>query len=530
MEIDNIYNHHMKKIIRNIAVLSVVGFAGTSVATAQVAQQKVGDNPTIINPNAVLELESADKGLLLPRLALTSTDSFAPLTAHVAGMTVYNTAVAGTGETAVTPGYYYNDGTQWVRIAVATDIKTEPWFVQGGTTQATLNTQNIYQMGSVAVGKDEAATDVALDIEGAVRAGVEHMGAIGENSVAFGNTNTATGESSYAFGRNNTVEGVSAGALGFKNSTEQDYSIVTGSTNMITNSDNWGSAVFGQNNTVSSMIAQAFGNTNTVEGDISTAFGQENSTAGYGSVVFGWKNIASSPFEVVFGKFNAVTTSSIPSNSFNGIEVMPAGPEDPVMQVGNGGSGASRRNAMTILTNGNVGIGIEGTEVAAKPTQRLDIGSGSVKIRDINTNVGASNDRIVVADADGILKTLKAAMPKFFYMPSIIVSISEEQMTAPNSGAVAGDVFNNTTRQGTIDLYARYSAQFGTPLVTNPGVSTTLPVLPANELDYNITWYDNTVFTSVSVSDTGVMSYTVAADADITIGSFMNIVFAVKED
>lgn len=519
----------MNRNIKNIAAVVFFALLGTS-AIAQVSQQKIGQNPLTINPNAALEIESSNKGLLLPRLELQATNLAAPLAAHVEGITVYNTGSSGDAPNNVTPGYYYNDGTKWVRIADATDIKTEPWFVQGGTTQATLNTQNIYQMGSVAVGKDEAATDVALDIEGAVRAGVEHMGAIGENSVAFGNTNTATGESSYAFGRNNTVEGVSAGALGFKNSTEQDYSIVTGSTNMITNSDNWGSAVFGQNNTVSSMIAQAFGNTNTVEGDISTAFGQENSTAGYGSVVFGWKNIASSPFEVVFGKFNAVTTSSIPSNSFNGIEVMPAGPEDPVMQVGNGGSGASRRNAMTILTNGNVGIGIEGTEVAAKPTQRLDIGSGSVKIRDINTNVGASNDRIVVADADGILKTLKASMPKFFYMPSIIVPTSEEQMIAPNSGAVVGDTFDDSTRQGTINLYGRYQAQFGSPMRSNAGATTNLPVLPAGELDYHITWYDNELFTSVNVSDAGVLTYTVSPTADITIGSFMNIVFAVREN
>jgi len=82
-------------------------------ATAQV---KVGDNAAApMNTSAVLELESTDKGLLLPRVALTSTTAFAPLSAHVAGMEVYNTATAGTAETAVTPGRYYNDGTKWVR-------------------------------------------------------------------------------------------------------------------------------------------------------------------------------------------------------------------------------------------------------------------------------------------------------------------------------------------------------------------------------------------------------------------------------
>lgn len=144
----------MKKITRNIATLMILTLAGT-VAKAQVVEQKVGDNNLIMNQNAVLEIESSNRGLLLPRLALTATDAFAPLTAHVEGMTVYNTATAGTGATAVTPGYYYNDGTQWVRVATGADAKTEPWFVQNTANEATANTDNIYQQGKVAVGFDE---------------------------------------------------------------------------------------------------------------------------------------------------------------------------------------------------------------------------------------------------------------------------------------------------------------------------------------------------------------------------------------
>src|SRR5690554_5491974 len=120
----------MNKKIRNIATLMVLAFAGTSIATAQVSQQKIGQNPMTINPNAVLDIESNNKGLLLPRLALTATDNVAPLTAHVAGMTVYNTATNGDDETAVTPGYYYNDGTQWVRSEEHTsELQSRPHLV-----------------------------------------------------------------------------------------------------------------------------------------------------------------------------------------------------------------------------------------------------------------------------------------------------------------------------------------------------------------------------------------------------------------
>lgn len=142
----------MNKITKNIAALIAFGIGTTTISFAQVTQQKIGDNPTIINPNAALQVDSSTKGLLLPRLGLTATNNFAPLLAHVAGMTVYNTATVGTGLTAVTPGYYYNDGTQWVRVATGGDAKTEPWRVYGGVVEANTNTQDIYQNAKVGIG------------------------------------------------------------------------------------------------------------------------------------------------------------------------------------------------------------------------------------------------------------------------------------------------------------------------------------------------------------------------------------------
>lgn len=43
----------------------------------------------------------------------------------------------------------------------------EPWNVQGGTVAANLNTQNIYQSGSVAVGRNNAYTNTKFHVEGA---------------------------------------------------------------------------------------------------------------------------------------------------------------------------------------------------------------------------------------------------------------------------------------------------------------------------------------------------------------------------
>ena len=95
----------MKKIFLTLAL------AAGLVATAQV---KIGANVTSVNANSILDLEATNKGLLFPRVALTGTTNTSPLTAHVAGMTVYNIATAGD----VTPGMYTNSGSAWVSLSV----------------------------------------------------------------------------------------------------------------------------------------------------------------------------------------------------------------------------------------------------------------------------------------------------------------------------------------------------------------------------------------------------------------------------
>ena len=92
----------------------VVAFLCLSAKTF--AQVKIGNNPTTINADAVLETESTNKGFLLPRIALTATNSASPLSAHTAGMAVYNTATAGTAPFNVSPGIYYNNGTGWIKL------------------------------------------------------------------------------------------------------------------------------------------------------------------------------------------------------------------------------------------------------------------------------------------------------------------------------------------------------------------------------------------------------------------------------
>ena len=108
------------------------------------AQVKIGDNPSTINANSLLELESTNKGFLPPRVALNSISSVSPMSGTVtAGMLVYSTG--GT----LLDGYYYWNGTEWkrfenglknlvIKTASATLTKTETYVLASNDITLTL--------------------------------------------------------------------------------------------------------------------------------------------------------------------------------------------------------------------------------------------------------------------------------------------------------------------------------------------------------------------------------------------------------
>ncbi len=100
----------MRKIIYT-ASLALLG----TVAQAQV---KVGANPATINAGSALEIEATDKGLLMPRISLSTTTTWGLAGTAAAGMSVYNTNAGLTATNTTYPamgvGEYYWDGTGWV--------------------------------------------------------------------------------------------------------------------------------------------------------------------------------------------------------------------------------------------------------------------------------------------------------------------------------------------------------------------------------------------------------------------------------
>jgi hypothetical protein len=128
----------------------------TLISFGTFSQLKIGNNPTTINSNSILELESTNKGLLIPRVALQSTESATPLSAFVAGMLVYNTATAGD----VVPGFYVSNGTTWLKLNNQTGT------TYSGSTSIALNGTSFERAaltGDVTASANSNATTIAND-------------------------------------------------------------------------------------------------------------------------------------------------------------------------------------------------------------------------------------------------------------------------------------------------------------------------------------------------------------------------------
>jgi len=110
------------KILKSIIIIVSV-----MMINVYVVAQNVGIGPNVFTPDnsAGVEMQFTNKGLLIPRVALTSTTDGTTIPSPATSLMVYNTNTDGTAPNNVYPGYYYNQGTttapKWVRLETNTD-------------------------------------------------------------------------------------------------------------------------------------------------------------------------------------------------------------------------------------------------------------------------------------------------------------------------------------------------------------------------------------------------------------------------
>jgi hypothetical protein len=107
---------NMKSFIKITLIIAGI-FLNTTNITAQIGT--TNNNPS---PTAALDLTSTlNKGILIPRVSLSSTTDVTTVAAPTTSMLVYNTQAGITGTGALGVGYYYYDGTIWKKLIAFND-------------------------------------------------------------------------------------------------------------------------------------------------------------------------------------------------------------------------------------------------------------------------------------------------------------------------------------------------------------------------------------------------------------------------
>jgi len=107
-------NHINIKILENMKTFKTLLLAIAILASYSInAQVAVNTDGSSAAGSAMLDVKSTDKGMLVPRVALTGTTDVTTISTPATSLLVYNTATAGD----VTPGFYYWNGTAWTPMA-----------------------------------------------------------------------------------------------------------------------------------------------------------------------------------------------------------------------------------------------------------------------------------------------------------------------------------------------------------------------------------------------------------------------------
>ncbi len=155
--------------------------------------------------------------------------------------------------------------------------------------------------------------------------------AMGKGSTASNYNSTAMGEYTLASGSNSTAMGENTTASG-NQSTSMGY---------VTNAFGLVSTAMGHSTTASGESSTAMGNGTTASGNYSTAMGNNTFASGINATAMGIGTIASTDYTTAMGTYNFDVPNSL-------------------LTVGTGYKilgNTTRKNALTILNNGRVGIG-----------------------------------------------------------------------------------------------------------------------------------------------------------------------------
>ena len=408
------------------------------------------------SPNGSLDVVSTDDGLLIPRISLTATNVATVITPTVSEL-VYNTATSGVGINQVTPGYYYWDGSLWIRLA--TGNATASWALTGnaGTTAATnfLGTTDdidlVFRRNNIRAGFiGNPVYDVSFDF-------INGNTSFGANSLLNPTLNFATqsGVRNTAIGVN-VMPGLTSGRLNTGIGEFALFSNTTGIANTAVGSGTLFSNSIGINNVA--IGRQALTSSNA---DNNTAVGfasLRNNTSGTGNSAFGYRALGSNisgtnNTAIGFDAGFALTGSNNIMIGANTVAPVVAGSDQ--LNIGNTLFG-TMAGALTSGVNTTRTLGIN----VLAPQAALDIVStnNGLLIPRVNLLIGANSSSPVttIQTSEIIYNTntvgagVNAVTPGFYFWNGtswvrFSTGTATGWLTTGNAGLTAGTNFIGTT-------------------------------------------------------------------------------------
>ena len=183
---------------------------------------------------------------------------------------------------------------------------------------------------------------------------------IGDNSIAMGFNTKANGPGSTAMGYITTASGDQSVAMGLQTQADGNYSTAMGCQ---TTASGEYSIAMGWSTIATGGGSTAMGWGSSASGDQSVAMGYGSEASGVLSTAMGISTTAQALGSVVLGRLNVIS-----GTKDEWIE------EDPIFVIGNGRYDWDRSNAMTVLKNGNVGIG------TTSPSEELEVEGNNPRV------------------------------------------------------------------------------------------------------------------------------------------------------
>jgi hypothetical protein len=286
-----------------VQALFVVG-----LLSAGLHAQSVGIGTATPHPSARLHIEDNARGLLIPNVALTGTNDVTTVSGPATSLLVYNTNTAGTGATAVTPGFYYWDGSQWVRLLGGGDA----WLLTGNySTNPAVNFLGTRDNNSLCIRVNNQQTfqfNTNFSIQRDASGNARGQDAVDLQRVRSIATQVASGQYSViGGGRNNTASGSYATVSGgLENTASGQYATVGGGLENTASGQHATTGGGWQNNANGQYATVGGGRENNASGQYATVGGGRQNTASldYATVGGGRENTASVDYATVGGGRN----------------------------------------------------------------------------------------------------------------------------------------------------------------------------------------------------------------------------------